>query len=70
MVLKRTAGSCAPTQTPVTRSGVMPMNHPSEWPCVVPVFPAMGTLMLSYSRRSMSMRRRMPVPLRSPVLGL
>ena len=44
IVLKCTERSSAPVHTPVVRSGVMPINHPSLWFCVVPVLPAIGFL--------------------------
>ncbi len=61
--LKRTLRSSAPVHTPVTRSGVMPMNQPSLLFCVVPVLQAVGALMLPYlARLPQPMRRRIAVP--------
>jgi hypothetical protein len=51
VLVNRTDLSSAPVHTPVTRSGVMPMNHPSLLFCVVPVLPAVGNLMLAYLAR-------------------
>src|SRR5690606_40695744 len=50
--------SSAPVHTPVTKSGVTPINHASELSLVVPVLPPIGYVRPPNSAR----RRRLAVP--------